>query len=65
MGTQVIGVVATIAYSGIATFIILKVLDLIPGLGLREKENAEDEGLDLASMVSGHMSRTALIRRTR
>lgn len=49
MGTQVIGIVATIAYSGVATFIILKVLDLIPGLGLREPEPAEDEGLDLAA----------------
>ncbi len=49
MGTQIIGVVATIAYSGVATLIILKVLDLIPGLGLREPERAEDEGLDLAA----------------
>ena len=49
MGVQVVGVVATLAYSGVATFVILKVLDLIPGLGLREPEPAEDEGLDLAA----------------
>ena len=49
MGWQIIAVVATIAYSGVATFVILKVLDLIPGLGLRESERAEDEGLDLAA----------------
>ena len=48
MVTQVVGVVATLAYSGVATFIILKVLDVIPGLGLREDEHAEDVGLDLA-----------------
>ena len=48
MVTQVVGVVATLAYSGAATFIILKVLDVIPGLGLREDEHAEDVGLDLA-----------------
>ncbi len=49
MGVQVIGVVATLVYSGVVTFIILKVLDLIPGIGLREPERAEDEGLDLTT----------------
>ena len=49
MAWQVIAVVATLGYSGAATFVILKVLDLIPGLGLREPERAEDEGLDLAA----------------
>ena len=49
MAWQVIAVVATLGYSGVATFAILKVLDVIPGLGLREPERAEDEGLDLAA----------------
>ena len=48
MGTQVIAVLATIGYSLVVTAIILKVLDLIPGLGLRAPENVEDQGLDLA-----------------
>jgi Amt family ammonium transporter len=43
---QLIAVLATLAYSGIATFIILKVLDLIPGLGLQEAEDIEASGLD-------------------
>ena len=43
---QLVGIVATFLYSGIATFIILKVLDVIPGLGLQEPENIEMSGLD-------------------
>lgn len=43
---QLIAVLATLAYSGIATFIILKVLDVIPGLGLQEAEDIEATGLD-------------------
>jgi Amt family ammonium transporter len=39
---------ATIAYSGVATFVILKILDVIPGLGLRATEREEDTGLDVA-----------------
>ncbi|HAL46729.1 MAG: ammonia channel protein [Chloroflexi bacterium] len=49
MLTQIIAVVATGAYSFVATVIILKVLDLIPGLGLRVEANEEDEGLDLSA----------------
>ena len=49
MVTQFIGVGATIVYSGAMTLIILKVLDIIPGLGLRASDRAEDEGLDLAA----------------
>ncbi len=45
VGIQSIGIVATLAYSGVLTFIILKVLDLI--LGLRVSEDEEMEGLDL------------------
>jgi Amt family ammonium transporter len=46
---QIIACVATIGYSFIATMIILKVLDVIPGLGLRATENNENQGLDLSS----------------
>ena len=37
------------AYSFIASLIILKVLDLIPGLGLRVSERDEGTGLDVAA----------------
>ncbi len=47
LGIQALGVVATLAYSFIATLIILKVLDLI--LGLRVSERDEAIGLDVAS----------------
>lgn len=49
VGTQVVAVVATIAYSFIASLVILFVLDKIPGLGLRISERGEDEGLDVAA----------------
>ena len=39
---------ATVAYSGVMTFVILKVLDVIPGLGLRAVEREEDSGLDVS-----------------
>ncbi len=45
MGPQVIGVVATLAYSGIVTFIIVKVLEKT--MGLRVEEEQEREGLDI------------------
>ena len=32
-----------------ATLVILKVLDLIPGLGLRVSGDEEDQGLDLSA----------------
>lgn len=41
-------VVATIAYSGLLTFVILKALDVVPGLGLRADEQEEDSGLDIS-----------------
>jgi Amt family ammonium transporter len=44
--SQAVGVGATIIYSGIATFIILKILDAI--MGLRVGEEQEMEGLDIA-----------------
>ena len=49
LGTQVLAVVATMVYSFVATLVILKVLDIIPGLGLRVPTEAEDIGLDLAA----------------
>ncbi len=49
MLTQLIAVVATMGYSFVGTLIILKVLDVIPGLGLRSTERDEDQGLDLAA----------------
>ena len=47
--TQVLAVVATMAYSFVVTLVILKVLDLIPGLGLRVSPEAEDVGLDISA----------------
>ncbi len=49
LGIQAVGIGATIAYSFIASLIILKVLDLIPGLGLRVSERDEGTGLDVAA----------------
>jgi Amt family ammonium transporter len=46
LGAQSIGVIATIIYTGICSFIILKVVDVI--VGLRVDEEQESEGLDLA-----------------
>jgi len=42
---QFIGVVTTIVYDGIATFIILKIVDAI--VGLRVSEEEENQGLDI------------------
>ena len=47
MINQIIAVAATIGYSLVVTAIILKALDMIPGLGLRASEPDEDQGLDL------------------
>jgi len=49
MVTQLIAVGATLAYSGIVTLVILKVLDVIPGLGLRVSAAEEDAGLDISA----------------
>tara|TARA_Y100001936_G_scaffold14741_1_gene12720 strand:- start:745 stop:1917 length:1173 start_codon:yes stop_codon:yes gene_type:complete len=48
LGYNVVATLATIVYSFIVTFIILKILDVIPGLGLRSDEADEDAGLDVA-----------------
>ncbi len=43
---QIQGIIATIVYSAVASFIILKLIDLV--IGLRVEEEAEIGGLDLA-----------------
>ena len=43
---QILGVLATIAYAAIGTFVILKIIDAV--IGLRVKEHAEEEGLDIS-----------------
>lgn len=48
MAEQFIAVIATLIYSFIVSVIILKVLDVIPGLGLRASEQEEDAGLDIS-----------------
>tara|TARA_B100000579_G_scaffold178229_2_gene145248 strand:- start:1177 stop:2373 length:1197 start_codon:yes stop_codon:yes gene_type:complete len=45
---NLIMIIATTIYSLIASFVILKVLDLIPALGLRSTDLEEDIGLDLS-----------------
>jgi Amt family ammonium transporter len=44
--TQAIGIIATIIYTGIVSFILLKVIDGV--MGLRVNEEQEAEGLDVA-----------------
>lgn len=46
LGVQAIGVVATIAWCGIVTFVLLKLVDMF--VGLRVDEDEETQGLDLA-----------------
>jgi Amt family ammonium transporter len=43
---QLIGVGATVAYTAVASFIILKVIDMV--IGLRVSEEEEREGLDVS-----------------
>ena len=45
---NIILVIVTVVYSLIVTLILLKVLDIIPGLGLRSDESEEDQGLDVS-----------------
>ena len=49
VGIQAVAAFATLIYSGVVSFVILFILDKIPGLGLRASESDEDLGLDLAS----------------
>ncbi|MBZ0104687.1 MAG: ammonium transporter [Sulfuricella denitrificans] len=44
--TQLIGIGATVAYTAVASFIILKVIDMV--IGLRVSEEEEREGLDVS-----------------
>jgi Amt family ammonium transporter len=44
-GVQVIGVLATLIYTGVVTFILLKIIDMV--IGLRVTEEQEQEGLDI------------------
>lgn len=46
LGIQVMGVLATVIYSGVVTLVILKVLDLV--MGLRPSDSMEAQGLDIA-----------------
>jgi len=45
LGTQFIGVAATLIYTAVVSFILLKVLDAV--IGLRVTEEQEQEGLDI------------------
>ena len=47
--TQIVAVVATMVYSFVVTIVILKILDLVPGLGLRVSNEEEDQGLDISA----------------
>ncbi len=47
MGDQLIAVAATLVWSGVLTFVILKVLQLVIPGGLRVSEEDEETGLDL------------------
>ena len=44
--TQFVGIIATLAYSAVGSFILLKVIDVV--MGLRVDEDVERDGLDLA-----------------
>jgi Amt family ammonium transporter len=46
VGVQALGILATIAWCGLVTWVLLKVLDAT--VGLRVSEEHESEGLDLA-----------------
>jgi Amt family ammonium transporter len=46
LGTQLVGVVATLVYTAVVSFILLKIIDAV--IGLRVSEEQETEGLDLA-----------------
>ncbi len=46
VGKQIVGILVTVVYDGIGTFIILKVVDAL--VGLRVTEEDESQGLDIA-----------------
>ncbi len=47
MGPQIVGVLATMIYASVVTFILVKILDVT--MGLRVEEDEEREGLDINS----------------
>jgi len=47
LGAQAVGILATVIYTGVGSFILLKIAGLLGG-GLRVDEEQESEGLDLA-----------------
>jgi Amt family ammonium transporter len=55
LGRQLLAVGVTVAFAAVATFVIVKVVDLL--LGIRVSSHAEDMGLDLA--VHGEAAYTA------
>ena len=56
MKAQVIGVIATVVLAGVASFVILKVLDAV--IGLRVGKEEESEGLDISQHgESGYTTR--------
>jgi Amt family ammonium transporter len=46
LSVQIVGVLTTLIYTGVVSFIVLKILDVI--MGLRVSDEQETEGLDLA-----------------
>ena len=46
VGKQIVGILVTVVYDGIGTFVILKVVDAL--IGLRVSEEDESQGLDIA-----------------
>ncbi|MBH63474.1 MAG: ammonia channel protein [Alphaproteobacteria bacterium] len=46
IGTQIYGIIATIVYCAVASFVLLKIIDAV--VGLRVDEEQEREGLDIA-----------------
>lgn len=46
LGLQAVGVVATLAYSGGMSFVLLKIIDIV--MGLRVSHDVEREGLDIS-----------------
>ena len=55
MGDQLIAVVATLVWSGVLTFVIVKVLDLVIPGGVRVSEEDEETGLDLTPALRGRL----------
>jgi len=46
VGVQILGILATVIYTGVGTLIILKIIDVV--IGLRVSEEQEEEGLDIS-----------------